>query len=131
MRCVCTLYFFTNPLAHPPLKASFLTSAPSPPQTATFTYGETNGDRAFVHNPAKGELVCKCTTASTDCHIQIQPTSPYTHIVTCMPKYYNIIYNNHHMLPACQAPLPLPIWSNLYCQPCHELPQRYLSIYTA
>ena len=82
---VCTLHFFTYPLAHSPLKASFLTSAPSPPLTSTFTYGETNGDRVFVQNPAKGKLARKCTTASTDCHIQIhvQQTSPNTYSVTC------------------------------------------------
>ena len=70
--------------------------------------GETNGDRVFVRNPAKGgELACKCTTASTDCHIQIQPTSPYTYNVSCP----NIIYN-HHMLPShgttSMTPLPPP-----------------------
>ena len=61
-QCMCTLHFFTYPLAHPPLKANFLTSAPAPPLTSTFTYGETNGDMVFVQNPAnlKGKLMHNC-----------------------------------------------------------------------
>ena len=99
-QCVCTLHFFTYPLAHPPLKVSFLTSAPSLPLTSTFTYGETNGDRVFVQNPSKSKLARKCTTASTDCHIQIhvQPTSTYTYNVTC-PNIIMLIYNHRMLLP--------------------------------
>ena len=111
-QCVCTLHFFTYPLAHPPLKASFLTSAPSPPLTSTFTNGETNGDKVFVHNPAKGKLVHKRTTASTDCHIQIhvQQTSPYTYNVTC-PNIIILTYNHHMLLShdtTSMTPLPPP-----------------------
>ena len=111
-QCVCTLQFFTYPLAHSPPKASFLTSVPSPPLTSTIIYSETNGDRVFVQNPVKGKLVRKCTTASTDCHIQIhvQQTSPYTYNVTC-PNIIVLIYNHYMLLShgtLSMTPLPPP-----------------------